>query len=259
MSARDYGHLQRQYVSTGMPSLDAFLRGGLPVAQLVELYGPAGSGKTQVLMSIAVAVLAGEGRVFWFDSERTLHPERFQSLCEHRSPHAPIEGMLSRMAIKECDDLLDLIRGVEALKTIPTCEGVPCLVVIDSVAASARCTEDIILSRMEGDKSEGSDAAVLAERQSLLNRLAVALKGAAWVQRAAVVVSNHVTADFDSNQSDAFKPALGLTWSHAVNIRLMINRVEESSQREIVLTKSTQQMSSSCSVRITIDCVAISP
>ncbi|KAF4706757.1 DNA repair protein rad51d [Perkinsus olseni] len=187
LSAREYGQFQRHKVSTGMLPLDELLQGGLPVGQLVELYGPAGSGKTQLLMTIAVRVLADEGRVFWFDTERTLHPDRFKSLCERWSPHASFETMLSRMAIKECDDLLDLARGVEALKALPVC-GDHCLIVIDSVAAAARCSEDVILSRLEADGSNarGSEATVLAERQGLLNRVAVALKGAAWLQRAAI-------------------------------------------------------------------------
>ncbi|KAF4673824.1 DNA repair protein rad51d [Perkinsus olseni] len=251
LSAREYGQFQRHKVSTGMLTLDELLQGGLPVGQLVEVYGPAGSGKTQLLMTIAVRVLADEGRVFWFDTERTLHPDRFKSLCERWSHHASFETMLSSMAIKECDDLLDLARGVEALKALPICGG-HCLIVIDSVAAAARCSEDVILSRLEADGSNAreSEATVLAERQGLLNRVAVALKGAAWPQRAAVIVSNHVTADFDADQNDAFKPALGLTWAHAVNAQLMITRTESPLERQIVLTKSSEQYAPSHSVRI---------
>ncbi|KAF4650018.1 DNA repair protein rad51d [Perkinsus chesapeaki] len=195
-------------------------------------------------MSIAARVLSSDnGNIFWYDTERTLHPQRFKWLCEKQSTQEyPIDAMLSRMKIKECDDLLDLVRGVEALKCVPPVEG-PSVVIVDSIAAAARCTEDITLTKLgfHSDKAD-KELMVIAERQGLLNRLAAIFKEIAFHKGTAVIVSNHVTADCDSSKNDAFKPALGLTWSHAINYRVLISRIsEDSSERCVSLVKSSHQ------------------
>jgi predicted ATP-dependent serine protease len=41
--------------STGDPGWDAFLEGGLPFSGITEIVGPAGSGKTQLALQLALA------------------------------------------------------------------------------------------------------------------------------------------------------------------------------------------------------------
>lgn len=63
----------RRLVDCGLPALDAEA-GGLPCPGLVAVEGPAGSGRTRLVLSwVAARTRRGE-RVAWVDPGRLLHP-----------------------------------------------------------------------------------------------------------------------------------------------------------------------------------------
>lgn len=62
-------------LSTGMESLDLLLRGGVPRGQITEVIGPAGSGKTGVLLSILAQATRRDEMVAYVDAFDSLDPQ----------------------------------------------------------------------------------------------------------------------------------------------------------------------------------------
>src|SRR5262245_52008386 len=61
-------------LATGVPSMDALLRGGIPRGQVSEIHGPSSSGRTGLALSLA-ARLTGDGALAaWVDPADRLDP-----------------------------------------------------------------------------------------------------------------------------------------------------------------------------------------
>jgi len=109
-------------VSTGALSLDYVLGvGGLPRGRVVELYGPEGSGKTSLALSVCAQAIAEGGSVGYVDVENALNFE-----------HVHWMGVDTRFfAVSQPDSGEDALQQVEAM-----CEsGLFSVVVVDSVAS----------------------------------------------------------------------------------------------------------------------------
>jgi len=64
-----------EVISTGSLALDIALGvGGLPTGRVVEIYGPEGSGKTTVALSVVANCQAGGGTAAFIDAEHALDP-----------------------------------------------------------------------------------------------------------------------------------------------------------------------------------------
>lgn len=61
---------------TGMVALDEFLGGSLPRGMILDIYGPGGSGKSQLLMQAAAGAAAAGCRVAFVDTTGAFRPER---------------------------------------------------------------------------------------------------------------------------------------------------------------------------------------
>src|SRR5690242_6358085 len=56
---------------TGFPALDAAIGGGLPRGAVVEIFGPAGCGKSALAARIAAHLQRSGGAAAWIDAEHT--------------------------------------------------------------------------------------------------------------------------------------------------------------------------------------------
>ncbi|GAB1344347.1 P-loop NTPase family protein [Gemmatimonas sp.] len=68
--------------STGIPTLDAALGGGIPRGRITELSGPVAVGKTALLRQVVSQVLCSGAWVAWIDAGRTLAPAPWADLGE---------------------------------------------------------------------------------------------------------------------------------------------------------------------------------
>ena len=90
----DLEHANKSTLASGLPMLDKALQGGLQPS-LTELCGPAGSGKTQMCLSLAATAtsrpfLEGQDEadgVIYIDTERAFSAERLRELLISRYPH----------------------------------------------------------------------------------------------------------------------------------------------------------------------------
>ena len=77
---------------TGIAALDGFLGGSLPRGAILDVYGPGGSGKSQVLMRAAAESAAAGFRTAFVDATGDFRPERIMQMI-------PVPAILDRIAV----------------------------------------------------------------------------------------------------------------------------------------------------------------
>lgn len=208
--------------------LDKALSGGLRTGTIVELVGETGVGKSQFAMTVAArAPLPVEygglaGGVVFVDTEGKFSAERLLGIVSQldavlgdpargKQRRDAILGAVTVVRAKDSAELRSLVDDVEAAVARSGAR----LVVIDSIAALAR---------------RDFDQSTLRERQGELSRLASSLKHVAEAYRLLVLVTNQVAGRMSPEEAGpmpggSVRPALGTTWSHCVNTRLVLQHL----------------------------------
>src|SRR5215472_8492135 len=68
---------------TGCKSLDNLLNGGIEAGVITQVYGPPGSGKTQLCHTLCV-MLPSNYNAIYIDTEGSFRPERIQAIVKAR-------------------------------------------------------------------------------------------------------------------------------------------------------------------------------
>mmetsp|Transcript_38460 Transcript_38460/g.80581 ORF Transcript_38460/g.80581 Transcript_38460/m.80581 type:complete len:459 (+) Transcript_38460:145-1521(+) len=236
-------------ISTGLPTLDGYLHGGLPIGSIAELVGRAGVGKTHLAQQLCV--LAGSksgGGAIYIDAEKKLSVSRlreiaFERLLEDQKRHDGVVQQQQRHAHELTDQLMGnvsvhrLFTTRELLDTLDRLEDEITLrnsqataenssgsittrtrqirlpvrvMVIDSIAAPIRRDFD-----MMGGSSSMNTA---AHRASAIFQIAKKLKQLAHDYKLAVVVVNQVGSG-NNNNSTALRGSDHLRRNNALDIR----------------------------------------
>jgi hypothetical protein len=232
---------------TGDAHFDALLGGGLPLRGLVELCGEAGSGKTQLVMQLALQSCARlGGRVLIINTEGIFPAQRLSQMAG-----AARAALVERVLLTDVGDAAALEIYLEGLPLFVKRNDVR-LVVVDSVAAPLR-----------GEYGGGADA---PERSRLLFSLAAALLrvNAGWgvgvvaVNQASDVVEGEggggggggggalaaaaaagvravprLAAALSGGRW--VRPALGLSWDSCVTHRLFLTKGPGEGRRGMLL------------------------
>ncbi|XP_047593172.1 DNA repair protein XRCC3 isoform X2 [Lutra lutra] len=221
-----------QRLSLGCPVLDGLLRGGLPSDGLTELAGPSSAGKTQLALQLCLTVQfprrhggLESGAVYICTEDVFPDPRLQQLIAQQRRLRTDVPGdVVDRMKfgdhifiehVADVDALLECVR-----KKVPVLlsRGMARLVVIDSVAAPFRCE---------------FDGAASVPRARRLQALGGALRWLSCTFRSPVLCVNQVTEATEeqgaapgpqSPWDERVSPALGMTWSHQLLMRLMASR-----------------------------------
>jgi RecA/RadA recombinase len=69
------------HISTGSKALDALLGGGIRTGMLTDVYGPEGSGKSQLCFTLCANCARQEHRVLFIDTAGTFRPERISEIA----------------------------------------------------------------------------------------------------------------------------------------------------------------------------------
>ncbi len=218
-SALDLLRCSPALLSTGLPSLDALLNGGLAPGCLTELCGPPGSGKSQLCTQLAARAAAVlQWSVLYVDSEARFSPDRFLDFVGGLSP--AVEAASSRCFVLNASDELSFRRwtSMAALESL-TEHFRPRLLIVDSVAAPLRLE---------------TDAAV---RSHSLAELAAILKALTERRRLVVLAVNQITGAAGQRRAAGVRAALGNTWSHCVTHRLMLSA--DGEHRSVTIEKSS--------------------
>ncbi|XP_074959229.1 DNA repair protein RAD51 homolog 2 isoform X4 [Phalacrocorax aristotelis] len=248
------------FLSTTLPSLDKVLHGGVPCGSLTEITSPPGCGKTQfcimlsVLATLPVSMGGLDGAVIYIDTESAFSAERLIEIAGNRFPtYFDSDEKLFCMTCSihlyrelTCGSVLKRIMSLEEEIISKKVK----LIIIDSVASVVRKEFD---TKLQGN---------LAERSNFLARGASVLKYLAEEFSIPVILTNQITTMLSNGlsiQADLVSPAdlslsegasgsgkresscvtaaLGNTWSHSVNTRLIL-QYHNLPTRQLLVAKS---------------------
>ncbi|XP_066550537.1 DNA repair protein RAD51 homolog 2 isoform X2 [Amia ocellicauda] len=244
------------YFPTTLQGLDRVLRGGLACGTLTEVTGPSGCGKSQLCMMLSVLAtlpvsMGGLDRgVLYIDTESTFSAERLVEIAQSRFPRyfgdqQRLLEMAKRVHLFRELTCQSVLKRLESLEEDIISRKVG-LVVVDSIAS---------VVRKEFDTSLPGN---LTERGNLLTQEAATLKYLAEAFCIPVILTNQITTHLSTKatapsrsewkvpeeslqsaegDSGYVTAALGNTWSHSVNTRLIVQYLD-SQRRQIIVAKS---------------------
>ncbi|CAN6556853.1 unnamed protein product [Malus baccata var. baccata] len=224
------------HLSTRLKGLDDALCGGIPFGVLTELVGPAGIGKTQFCLKLALLASLPEayggldGRVIYIDVESKFSSRRMIEIGSKSFPEifhkkGMAQEMAGRILVMRPTSLSEFTESLQQLK-ISLLQNQVKLLIIDSMAAL-----------VAGEQGQG------APRQHLLGWHISFIKSLAEFSRIPIVVTNQVRSQIrDEACQYSFQvqhrekalhehteydshlvAALGIHWAHAVTIRLVLD------------------------------------
>ena len=209
------------YVSTGSVNLNNLLGGkGVETKALTEVYGAFGSGKTQLGLTLTVAVQLPKeqgglnGKAVFIDTEGTFRPERIRQIADGFgvNPEKVLKNILVARAFNSDHQILLADKISELIK-----EGEPIkLIVIDSLTAHFR--------------AEFAGRGQLADRQQKLNRYLHNLMKLAEHHNLAVYVTNQVMANPAMMFGDPTTAVGGNIVAHASTYRVYVRRGKQGSR-----------------------------
>ena len=261
------------FIPSGIPSLDNQLKGGFRVGSVTEIFGRAGSGKTQLAMQICVETAKRGLAAAFIETEGKFSLTRLNEMALVRNEQANYDQTatavswasqsgrvpsqeshqgametLSRILLYSATDV-DALRAAISAVEIEACtrtdrdenvltpESPMGVIVLDSIAAPAR-----------RDFGKGE---VAARAQSLM-QFAKSLKRLAEDLKLAVVVINQIGGTaFRQGKTDKEEEildtagALGNSWHHCASTRLLVECKTPSDAssvgrtRQITVTKSS--------------------
>ncbi|KAL0213225.1 hypothetical protein RCL1_006851 [Eukaryota sp. TZLM3-RCL] len=187
----------RFYLRTGCSALDSLLKGGFPSRSIVELFGAANTGKSQLLHSLVVIsqfpkhLGGGEGKAIFIDTEGTFRPERISEICENYriDPSIVLDNIIYARAYT-ADHQLALLEQCLQILTSDTIV----LIVIDSLSA---------LFRTINDSSDFSTE--IRGRQFKLGQFLKRLSDLVSDYNIVAVYSNEVRASLNESESEIKK------------------------------------------------------
>ncbi|GFP95670.1 DNA repair protein rad51 homolog 2 [Phtheirospermum japonicum] len=230
------------HLPTRLKGLDAALCGGIPFGVVTELVGPAGIGKTQfclklaLLASLPISCGGLGGRVIYVDVESKFSSRRmiemgFSSVPEIFKMEGLAQEMAGRILVLRPTSLSEFTDNLQQIKVSVLQHNVK-LLIIDSMAALssgslAECYRIPVVVTNQV-RSQGRDEAsrYIFQGQSRSDTIEDPSK-------------------FDSH----LVAALGIHWAHAVSIRLVLE--SRSGQRIIKIAKSSISPSVGFSFNIT--------
>eukprot|EP00850_Spirogloea_muscicola_P021697 SM000258S09113 [mRNA] locus=s258:147916:150966:- [translate_table: standard] len=227
-------------LKSSLEELDLALGGGIPLGAVTELVGPAGVGKTQFCLMLAIfatlpKALGGlSGSVFYIDTEKKFSSQRLVEIAQTRFPghfkdSQSIKHLTMQVLVISPDSAMELVSRLKGLEEA-IIEYRVRLLILDGIAS---------LMHSHSGKDQ------INQRQELLGQQAALLKFLAEQFRIPVVVTNQVVAQMRSSSRDPnfsfekesnqdqpapggqelLTAALGTKWAHCVNVRLVLERV----------------------------------
>jgi len=252
---------------TRLRALDAVLGGGIPSASLTEIVGAAGVGKSQfnmMLSALAATTIATDRSstrvqpaVVYISTEAGFSAARLAELVEHSLVVQGLSGdeLAHRVVASMEAVLVHQVSTFDEFKHLYVCVRAVYWGFIDSFDEEWRrmsALEEIIIERRVRlvvvdsiaalmRREAGVDTASRLERQSQLSLEAQRLKMLAEEYRLPVLITNQITGGATSHHSSSgggggtgsseresrFTAALGKTWAHNVNTRLVLDYCSE--------------------------------
>ena len=202
---------EESLVNFSCPLLNEKLGPAFRPGNLIELFGEAGSAKTQFCLHLALQTIrrGGSGIVLYIATERPFATKRIYQMIRYSGLD---EDLLDRIITKtawESAQFLTLIESqiMEVSKVFKLD-----LIIVDSIAGPLR-------SEFEKDKKFA--------RSKQIHQIGFRLNQLARTLKIPVLVCNQVTAVIDQKQTNFGRnvlPCFGLSWSTYVHSRIFLHR-----------------------------------
>ncbi len=175
-------------VSSGSYILNQFLHGGYETDIITTVFGPGGSGKSNLTMILATSQAKKQNKIIFIDTEGGFSSERFKQI--HRGTPEEIHADLQNILLLKPTSFEEQEKAFEqALKFVR--KGDVSLIIIDSIA---------MLYRLELGAAIGSNSQeeISKINRNLANQLRT-LNEIARKERIPVIITNQVYAKFETN------------------------------------------------------------
>lgn len=200
-------------IGTGSATFDELMGGGFETQAIVELYGEFGSGKTQIVLQLAVNVSLPkeqggfDAETIYIDTENTFRPDRIEQMALAKGLD-PVE-VLKKIHVGRAYNSHHQMLLVDKAKDIAREHNIG-LVVVDSLTAHFR--------------AEYIGRGTLADRQGKLNVHMHALLRFGDLNNALVAVTNQVSAKPDAFFGDPTRPIGGHIVGHTATFRIYLRK-----------------------------------
>ncbi|XP_074147171.1 DNA repair protein XRCC3-like isoform X1 [Sminthopsis crassicaudata] len=223
--------VQHKKLGFGCSILNRLLRGGLPLVGISELVGQSSAGKTQIGLQLSLCVqypyeYGGlESGVMYICTEDVFPDKRLQQLIalQHQL-RTDVPGEIIKkikfgnsIFIEHAADIDTLFECIAKRAPILLSRGMVRLIIIDSIAALFRCEFGIQQS---------------ITKAKYLQTLGAKLHQLSNEFQSPVLCINQITSTVDErglagtnmDVLEKVSPALGITWSNQLLMRLMVSR-----------------------------------
>jgi DNA repair protein RAD51 len=112
-------------ISTGLLGLDDLLGGGIVSCTITDIFGPGGSGKTQLAMQISLNSLIQDGIVLYQDTTGGFRPERMLQLIKLKDLQSSLLDNMIVARITNTAEQLEYVKKISEMR--------PKLVVIENI------------------------------------------------------------------------------------------------------------------------------
>jgi len=183
--------MMQEKISSGSYDVNKFLFGGYEKDIITTIYGPGGSGKSNLCMIVAVSLAKKGKKVFFIDTEGGFSTDRFKQI--HKGGKEEIEGDLQNIFLLKPTNFSEQEAAFEKLLQHLKKETLA-LIIIDSIA---------MLYRLElGTAITAKDDKKIAEvNRNLANQLRT-LNEIARKKNIPVIITNQVYAQFQEDLTD---------------------------------------------------------
>jgi DNA repair protein RadB len=232
--------------STGCKSIDELLGGGFESGTVTQLYGEAGSGKTNICLQVAIEC-ARKGKAIIFIDSEGFSPERFSQIASSSTGEdAEVKSIARRIIIYEPQSFEQQTSCINELETvIKEKEGKTgvALVILDSAT---------LFYRLELD-----DERSIYLRRVLANQIMHLLELARRYDLA-VIITNQVYMDIENGN---LRPSGGYALEHLSKVIVQLEKAAEGWGKRRATLKKHRSMpeDTSCDFFITSKGVEGSP
>jgi hypothetical protein len=228
---------------------------------VTQLAGPAGSGKTQVSLSMCVSsVLSGRKAVYIMlggsSNGLVKVSVRLESMLTARLQNTPstntstIQDLLSQIwlhSVRNPDDLMECLS--KKLPSLLTQHPEISVIILDNIATLFRYQDDPGLANPWHTRS-----ANLFQCSAICKQLSTRYQVPFLIiNQVTTILSNSNQQPLSSQHSSLLEPALGLSWSQCCNATWFLTRCSESSTRRVLSCRRSPTTGNDTSVEFTIE------
>ena len=100
-------------ISTGLQKLDEFLSGGIPTGVIVDIFGGAGTGKTQLLLQLSINSIKKGGHVLYFDTTGEFRPERILEIQKQTETQFDFLQKITVSRLRNTSEQIKSIKNIQ--------------------------------------------------------------------------------------------------------------------------------------------------